>query len=84
MKEGRILSAKVNILISAIHFVDPRNLIMQLFFGKVQVKKHIKKGQQVSMGFGFLEFDTVETATNVCSNLQVIVFSKQLFARISS
>ncbi|KAG7015160.1 MRD1, partial [Cucurbita argyrosperma subsp. argyrosperma] len=35
-----------------------------------KVKKHIKKGQHVSMGFGFLEFDSVETATSVCSNLQ--------------
>ncbi|KAG7031177.1 MRD1, partial [Cucurbita argyrosperma subsp. argyrosperma] len=35
-----------------------------------KVKKHIKKGQHVSMGFGFLEFDSVETATRVCSNLQ--------------
>lgn len=35
-----------------------------------KVKKHIKKGQHVSMGFGFLEFDSVETSTSVCSNLQ--------------
>ncbi|XP_023522232.1 multiple RNA-binding domain-containing protein 1-like, partial [Cucurbita pepo subsp. pepo] len=35
-----------------------------------KVKKHIKKGQHVSMGFGFLEFDSVETATSVCSNWQ--------------
>ncbi|XP_061352863.1 multiple RNA-binding domain-containing protein 1-like [Gastrolobium bilobum] len=44
MKEGRILSVKVN--------------------------KHLKNGKNVSMGFGFVEFDSTETATNVCSDLQ--------------
>ncbi|XP_047065780.1 multiple RNA-binding domain-containing protein 1-like [Lolium rigidum] len=34
------------------------------------VKKHIKKGKNVSMGFGFVEFDSVETATSVCKDLQ--------------
>lgn len=34
------------------------------------VKKHIKKGKNVSMGFGFAEFDSVETATSVCKDLQ--------------
>lgn len=37
----------------------------------MQVKKHLKNGKNVSMGFGFLEFDSVETATNVCRDLQV-------------
>ncbi|KAL0912269.1 hypothetical protein M5K25_018231 [Dendrobium thyrsiflorum] len=32
----------------------------------VKVKKHVKNGKNLSMGFGFIEFDTVETATNVC------------------
>ncbi|KDP32677.1 hypothetical protein JCGZ_13675 [Jatropha curcas] len=36
----------------------------------VRIKKHLKNGKNVSMGFGFLEFDTVETATNVCTDLQ--------------
>ncbi|XP_038980805.1 multiple RNA-binding domain-containing protein 1 [Phoenix dactylifera] len=36
----------------------------------VKVKKHIKNGKNVSMGFGFIEFDSVETATNVCKDLQ--------------
>ncbi|XP_068634318.1 uncharacterized protein [Aristolochia californica] len=36
----------------------------------VKVKKHLKSGKNVSMGFGFLEFDSVETATNVCRDLQ--------------
>ncbi|KAF2321255.1 hypothetical protein GH714_037378 [Hevea brasiliensis] len=31
----------------------------------VRIKKHLKNGKNVSMGFGFIEFDTVETATNV-------------------
>ncbi|KAM1584923.1 hypothetical protein ACFX1Z_037850 [Malus domestica] len=36
----------------------------------VKVKKHLKNGKNVSMGFGFLEFDSVETTTNVCRDLQ--------------
>ncbi|KAF3447845.1 hypothetical protein FNV43_RR08551 [Rhamnella rubrinervis] len=36
----------------------------------VKIKKHLKHGKHVSMGFGFLEFDSVETATNVCKDLQ--------------
>jgi multiple RNA-binding domain-containing protein 1 len=34
------------------------------------VKKHVKNGKNVSMGFGFVEFDSVETATSVCKDLQ--------------
>ncbi|KAL2317837.1 hypothetical protein Fmac_031713 [Flemingia macrophylla] len=36
----------------------------------VKVKKHLKNGKSVSMGFGFVEFDSPETATNVCRDLQ--------------
>ncbi|GJN26487.1 hypothetical protein PR202_gb14419 [Eleusine coracana subsp. coracana] len=36
----------------------------------VKVKKHVKNGKNVSMGFGFVEFDTIETATSVCKDLQ--------------
>ncbi|OEL19567.1 Multiple RNA-binding domain-containing protein 1 [Dichanthelium oligosanthes] len=36
----------------------------------VKVKKHVKNGKNVSMGFGFVEFDSVETATSVCKELQ--------------
>ncbi|XP_042421436.1 multiple RNA-binding domain-containing protein 1-like [Zingiber officinale] len=36
----------------------------------VKVKKHVKGGKNVSMGFGFIEFDSVETATDVCKDLQ--------------
>ncbi|WOG88716.1 hypothetical protein DCAR_0207951 [Daucus carota subsp. sativus] len=36
----------------------------------VRVKKHVKNGKNVSMGFGFVEFDSVDTATNVCKDLQ--------------
>jgi len=32
----------------------------------------LKKGNNVSMGFGFVEFDSTETATSVYNNLQVI------------
>ncbi|KAJ8432910.1 hypothetical protein Cgig2_004584 [Carnegiea gigantea] len=31
---------------------------------RVEIKKHLKNGKNVSMGFGFLEFDSVDTATN--------------------
>uniref|UniRef100_A0A0D9W9B7 RRM domain-containing protein n=1 Tax=Leersia perrieri TaxID=77586 RepID=A0A0D9W9B7_9ORYZ len=34
------------------------------------VKKHIKNGKNVSMGFGFVEFDSIETATSACKDLQ--------------
>ncbi|KAJ6945830.1 multiple RNA-binding domain-containing protein 1 [Populus alba x Populus x berolinensis] len=33
----------------------------------------MKKGKNVSMGFGFIEFDSVETATNICRDLQSFV-----------
>ncbi|GFQ00836.1 probable RNA-binding protein 19 [Phtheirospermum japonicum] len=36
----------------------------------VRVKKHMKNGKNLSMGFGFIEFDSVDTALNVCKNLQ--------------
>ncbi|PKA62790.1 Polyadenylate-binding protein 2 [Apostasia shenzhenica] len=36
----------------------------------VKVKKHLKNGKNVSMGFGFIEFDSSETAADVCKNLQ--------------
>uniref|UniRef100_A0A2P2MME7 Multiple RNA-binding domain-containing protein 1 isoform X1 n=2 Tax=Rhizophora mucronata TaxID=61149 RepID=A0A2P2MME7_RHIMU len=36
----------------------------------IKIKKHLKKGKNVSMGFGFIEFDSVETATNICRDLQ--------------
>ncbi|XP_024158327.1 multiple RNA-binding domain-containing protein 1 [Rosa chinensis] len=35
-----------------------------------KVKKHLKKGKNLSMGFGFVEFDSVETTTEVCKSLQ--------------
>lgn len=41
----------------------------------MQVKKHMKNGKNVSMGFGFVEFDSVDAATNVCKDLQVRNFS---------
>ncbi|XP_058728754.1 multiple RNA-binding domain-containing protein 1-like isoform X2 [Vicia villosa] len=36
----------------------------------VKVKKHLRNGKNVSMGYGFVEFDSTETATSVCSDLQ--------------
>ncbi|KAF5185014.1 Multiple rna-binding domain-containing protein [Thalictrum thalictroides] len=35
-----------------------------------KVKKHLVKGKNVSKGFGFIEFDSVETAAYVCRDLQ--------------
>lgn len=36
----------------------------------VRVKKHLKNGKMLSMGFGFIEFDSVDTAVKVCKDLQ--------------
>ncbi|XP_065867175.1 multiple RNA-binding domain-containing protein 1-like [Euphorbia lathyris] len=36
----------------------------------IRIKKHLKNGKNVSMGFGFLEFDSVETAASICTVLQ--------------
>ncbi|CAH9145739.1 unnamed protein product [Cuscuta epithymum] len=36
----------------------------------VRVKKRTKNGKVVSMGFGFIEFDSVDTAIHVCKDLQ--------------
>ncbi|KAF3328058.1 multiple RNA-binding domain-containing protein 1 [Carex littledalei] len=36
----------------------------------VKIKKHLKNDKNVSKGFGFIEFDSLETATNVLKELQ--------------
>lgn len=36
----------------------------------IRIKKHMKNGKYVSMGFGFIEFDSMETAMNICRDLQ--------------
>ncbi|KAG8371485.1 hypothetical protein BUALT_Bualt13G0092600 [Buddleja alternifolia] len=36
----------------------------------VRVKKHRKNGKYVSKGYGFIEFDSVDTSLNVCRDLQ--------------
>ncbi|RZC85977.1 hypothetical protein C5167_026647 [Papaver somniferum] len=49
------------------HFTD------KIKEGRIQsakVKKHLKNGKNVSMGFGFIELDSVEMATKVCKDLQ--------------
>lgn len=44
----------------------------QLYFPSLQIiKKHLKNGKNLSTGFGFVELDSIETATNVCRDLQV-------------
>ncbi|XP_030470431.2 uncharacterized protein LOC115688674 isoform X2 [Syzygium oleosum] len=35
----------------------------------ITIKKHMKNGKHVSMGFGFIEFDSMETATTICRDL---------------
>lgn len=42
-------------------------------------KKQAKNGKPLSMGFGFVEFDTVDTAKMVCQNLQVLLHCFLLF-----
>ncbi|EYU30292.1 hypothetical protein MIMGU_mgv1a0257882mg, partial [Erythranthe guttata] len=32
--------------------------------------KHMKNGKNVSMGFGFIEFDSIDTTVTVCRDLQ--------------
>ncbi|KAK8664519.1 hypothetical protein V6N13_084305 [Hibiscus sabdariffa] len=49
------------------HFTE---LVKEGRVKSIRVKKHLKNGKQVSMGYGFIEFDSVETATNVCRDLQ--------------
>ncbi|KAF9618217.1 hypothetical protein IFM89_000852 [Coptis chinensis] len=39
----------------------------------VKVMKHEKNGKNVSRGYGFIQFDSVETAANVCRDLQKTV-----------
>ncbi|KAI6679843.1 hypothetical protein NL676_033724 [Syzygium grande] len=36
----------------------------------ITIKKHMKNGKHVSMGFGFIEFDSMEIATNIYRDLQ--------------
>ncbi|XP_061355186.1 uncharacterized protein LOC133299715 [Gastrolobium bilobum] len=35
-----------------------------------KVQKHLKNGEKVSSGYGFVEFDSTETTKNVCRDLQ--------------
>lgn len=43
---------------------------------------HKKHGKDVSRGYGFVEFDSMETATNVCKDLQVITFSPKFMCSV--
>lgn len=72
MKEGKVLSARViHLDPTSGHLSQHRIPLHLVLFSHVQVKKHSKNGKNVSMGFGFLEFDCVETAVTVCKDLQV-------------
>lgn len=80
VKEGRILSVRVILLIQYLIFYWTLehillNFSVITFVYDMQVKKHVKNGKNVSMGFGFVEFDSVDTATNVCKDLQVRNYS---------
>lgn len=50
----------------------------------VQVKKHVKNRKSLSMGFGFIELDSVDTAINVCRDLQVILYPSAAPSTFSS
>ncbi|CAM8993641.1 unnamed protein product [Rhodiola kirilowii] len=36
----------------------------------IKIKKYVKNGKNLSMGYGFIEFDSVDTATRTCKDLQ--------------
>ncbi|CAI9752865.1 unnamed protein product [Fraxinus pennsylvanica] len=57
--EGGILSVRVV-------------LSLLFFFILTEVKKHLKNGKNISKGFGFLDFESVDTAVKVCRDLQVL------------
>ena len=44
-------------------------------------KKPSKSGKPLSMGFGFVEFDSMESAKLVCQNLQVSCYDFSVLAR---
>lgn len=47
-----------------------KDLVKQGKILSVKIMKHVKNGKNVSSGYGFLEFDSVETATSVFRDLQ--------------
>ncbi|GKE24941.1 multiple RNA-binding domain-containing protein 1 isoform X1, partial [Tanacetum coccineum] len=49
------------------HFVDH---VKKGKLRSVRIQKHVKNGKNLSKGFGFLEFDTVDTALQVSRELQ--------------
>ncbi|KAI3877865.1 hypothetical protein MKX03_028751 [Papaver bracteatum] len=51
--------------------------------GRIQsakVKKHLKNGKNVSMGFGSIELDSVETAGKVCKDLHGTILDGHAFS----
>ncbi|KAL9145488.1 hypothetical protein ABFS82_13G045900 [Erythranthe guttata] len=76
MKGGNILSVRVFFLVSICF--RPQLLIAfsiwlllrVSFYMLLWVKKHMKNGKNVSMGFGFIEFDSIDTTVTVCRDLQ--------------
>jgi hypothetical protein len=47
------------------------SILLYPFSLSALVAKHVKKENSNSMGFCFVEFDYVETATGVCKDLHV-------------
>ncbi|KAK7319650.1 hypothetical protein RJT34_04373 [Clitoria ternatea] len=45
-----------------------------------KVMKHLKNGKNVSTGFGFVEFDSMKTAINVCRSLQESVLDGHMLS----
>ncbi|KAG8371486.1 hypothetical protein BUALT_Bualt13G0092700 [Buddleja alternifolia] len=50
------------------HFTEHMNGRGEIL--SVRVKKHQKNGKYISKGYGFIEFDSVDTSLNVCRDLQ--------------
>ena len=77
VKQGKILSVKVSCLfIGDVTWMVCTELLslflnISLLIHHEQIMKHVKNGKNVSSGYGFLEFDSVETATSVFRDLQV-------------
>lgn len=76
MKEGKILSVRVSTShiweFEHFNYCSSLYLLLAYLGSSLQIIKDLKNGKNVSMGYGFIEFDSVETATNVCRDVQVI------------
>ncbi|KAL5978751.1 hypothetical protein ACLOJK_029868 [Asimina triloba] len=77
-KLGKSVCIVISIFVKNLNFKTTEECLQKHFSenmkdGKIQcvkIKKHLKNGKNVSMGFGFIELDSLETAANVCKDLQ--------------